>query len=185
MSGARPGPWERFAARHLNPERRIALYPPFWLMRIRVLERSEDWGRIRIRLPLGRLVRNGAGCMFGGVQACLADPIPALACLHRYPGYRIAAKRLEFDFVRVGNSDLILHFDFPKDLHETILRALAENGRADPRFEMVYTRADGLVCTRIANTVAIRPRGYVSSLETAAPAGKTETKTTSNTEETS
>ncbi len=152
-------------ARYMNPERRIALYPPFWLMRIQVLERSEDWGHIRIRLPLGRLVRNGAGNMFGGVQACLADPIPALACLHRYPGYRIAAKRLEFDFVRVGNSDLILHFDFPEDIHEATTRALAESGRADPRFEMAYARADGQICTRIANTVAIRPRGYVSHLE--------------------
>lgn len=172
MSGSEAGFWGRFMTRYMSAERRLALYPPFWLMRIRVLERSEDWDRIRIRLPLGPLVRNGAGNMFGGVQTCLADPIPALACLHRYTGFRIAAKRLEFDFVRVGNSDLILEFDFPDALHETIARDLAEKGRADPRFEMVYRRADGQVCTRIANTVAIRPRGYVSPLEAGERSGQ-------------
>lgn len=182
MSGSEAGIWGRFMTRHMSAERRLALYPPFWLMRIRVLERSDDWGRIRIRLPLGPLVRNGAGNMFGGVQTCLADPIPALACLHRFPGYRIAAKRLEFDFVRVGNSDLILEFDFPDALHDTITRDLAEKGRADPRFELFYRRADGQVCTRIANTVAIRPRGYVSPLEEGAQPKRPET--TTDTEET-
>ena len=178
------GIWDRVSTRYLSAERRLAFYPPFWLMRIQVLERSKDWGRIRIRLPLRRLVRNGAGNMFGGVQTCLADPIPALACLHRYPGYRIAAKRLEFDFLRVGNSDLVLQFDFPKEQHEAITQALAETGRADPRFEMVYVRADGQICTRIANTVAIRPLGYVSPLEAGARSGRESSNLIANTEDT-
>ncbi len=103
--------------------------------------------------------------MFGGVQACLADPIPALACLHRFPGHRIAAKRLSLDFLRVGNSDLILHFDFPPQIDASIRESLATTGRADPCFDMAYRRADGRICTRIRNTVAIRPAAYVSPLE--------------------
>ncbi len=157
--------WHWVLVNVLTSKRRLALYPPFWLMRIRVLECSTDWGHVRIRLPLGRFVRNGLGNMFGGSQACLADPIPALACLHRFPGYRVAAKRLEFDFIRVGNSALILEFDFPEDLQLSIEEELREKQRSDPCFMMSYRRADGKVCTRIRNTVAIRAAGYVSPLE--------------------
>ncbi len=103
--------------------------------------------------------------MFGGAQTCLADPIPALSCLKRFPGNRVAAKRLEFDFIRVGNSDLVLEFDFPEDTDRQIRTELAEAGRSDPVFHMVYRRKDGQICTRIVNTVAIRPQGYVSHLE--------------------
>ncbi len=158
-------PFSTFRERILTPERRLRWFPPFWLLRIEVLERSPDWSTVRIRLPLTRLVRNGAGNMFGGVQACLADPIPALACLHRFPGHRIAAKRLCLDFLRVGNSDLVLHFDFPATTDSAIREALETSGRADPCFEMAYRRADDRICTRIRNTVAIRPAAYVSPLE--------------------
>ena len=43
-----------------------------------------------------------------------------------------------------------------------IRRELAERGRSTPTFEYGYYRADGLQCTRVRATVAIRPRGYRS-----------------------
>jgi len=147
--------------RFLSDKRRLELFPPFLLMRVKVLELSEDWSRVRLRLPLNWMSANAAGNMFGGFQASLADPIPALACLKRFPGYRIATKHLECDFRRVGNSDLVLQFDFPVELDEAIRQELAEHGRATPSFDMHYVRRDGNICTYIKNTVAIRPKGYV------------------------
>ncbi len=149
----------------LSPRRRFELYPPFWLMRVKVIELDDEWRRARIRLPLNAVSANAAGNMFGGYQASLADPVPALACLRLFPGYRVATKRLELDFLRIGNSDLVLHFDFPDDMRETIRRELDEKQRATPCFTMNYIRADGRVCTRVRNTVAIRPKGYGSTLE--------------------
>ena len=147
--------------RFLSDRRRLELFPPFLLMRVKVLELTEDWGRVHLRLPLNWMSANAAGNMFGGFQASLADPVPALACLSRFPGYRIATKHLECDFRRVGNSDLVLQFEFPDELDETIRRDLAEHGRATPCFHMHYVRQDGNICTYIKNTVAIRPKGYV------------------------
>ena len=145
----------------LSDRKRLELFPPFLLMRVKVLELDEDWGRVRLRLPLNWMSANAAGNMFGGFQASLADPIPALACLKRFPGYRVATKQLDCDFKRVGNSDLILQFDFPAELDKAIRRELAEHGRATPCFTLQYVRQDGMVCTYIKNTVAIRPKGYV------------------------
>jgi hypothetical protein len=37
---------------------------------------------------------------------------------------------------------------------------LERDGRSTPTFEYGYIRSDGVRCTVIRNTVAIRPRGY-------------------------
>ena len=134
-------------------------------MRVKIDSLQEDWSSARIRLPLNWVSANAAGNMFGGYQASLADPVPALACLKRFPGYRVATKKLEIDFIRVGNSDLTLRFDFNEGQFLEIEQELKESGRATPCFEMDFVREDGKVCTRILNTVAIRPEGYVAPIE--------------------
>jgi len=149
----------------LSSRRRFELYPPYFLMRIKVIELAQDWSMARIRLPLNRVSANAAGNMFGGYQAALADPVPALACLKKFPGYRVATKKLEIDFIRVGNTSLMLHFDFDEKISRTIEQQLNEKNRATPCFTMSFVREDGKVCTRIKNTVAIRPKGYTSKHE--------------------
>ncbi|HKI61204.1 MAG TPA: hypothetical protein VKA31_02820 [Mariprofundaceae bacterium] len=134
-------------------------------MRVKVISLPEDWHQVRIKLPLNWLSANAAGNVFGGYQASLADPIAAIGCLHLFPGYRIATKKLELEFLRVGNSDLILHFDFSEDMRKLIRHELDTQQRSTPCFDMSYVREDGKVCTHIRNTVAIRPKGYVSHLE--------------------
>ncbi len=149
----------------LSVKRRFELFPPYFLMRVKVLELSDDWSMARIQLPLNWVSRNAAGNMFGGYQASLADPVPALACLKKFPGYRIATRKLEIDFIRVGSSNLTLHFDFDEQQEELIRQELEQHGRSTPCFKMSYVREDGKVCTEINNSVAIRPKGYVSKHE--------------------
>ncbi len=153
------------ALRFISAKRRFELFPPYFLMRVKVLALKADWSSARILLPLNWVSANAAGNMFGGFQASLADPVPALACLKRFPGYRVATKKLEIEFIRVGNSNLVLHFDFDESLADKITNELAESGKSTPCFEMHYVREDGKVCTRIKNTVAIRPKGYVGHHE--------------------
>jgi len=147
----------------LSEARRFAWYPPFWMMRVKVLELTDDWSHVRIKLPLTWVSANAAGNMFGGFQANLADPVPAIACVQKFPGYRVATKKLELDFLRVGSSDLTLQFDFSEQQAEAIQMELDEHGRATPCFEMRYVREDGKVCTLIKNTIAIRPKDYVGN----------------------
>ena len=143
-----------------SERRRFELYPPFWLMRIKVVEIDNDRRRIRIKLPLTAISRNMGGGMFGGFQASLADPIAALACARVFPGYSVWTRALKIDFLHEGTTDLELRFEFSSDLEQTIRDELAAKGRSTPTFEYGYFLADGRLCTRIHNTVAIRPRGY-------------------------
>lgn len=150
-------------AKFISPRKRLEWYPPFWVMRIKVLDLAEDWRSVRIRLPLNSFSRNPGGVMFGGYQASLADPIAAISCARVFPGYSVWTRALTLDFIRGGSTDLELRFDFPAEQEHAIRAELDDRGRATPVFEYGYYLADGTLCTRILNTVAIRPKGYVKA----------------------
>jgi len=148
--------------RFLSQRRRLELYPPFFLMRIKVLEISDNWDSVRLKLPLTMFSKNMGGSMFGGYQAALSDPVAALACAKRYPGTDVWTRHHEVDFRKPGNSDLELRFEFPPQLDAQIRVDLAMKGRSTPCFEYGFYRQDGQLCTWVRSTVAIRPEGYLS-----------------------
>jgi acyl-coenzyme A thioesterase PaaI-like protein len=152
----------RFIAnlKFLSEGRRLELYPAFAMMRVKVLEIGDGWRRVRIRLPLNSVSRNPGGVMFGGFQACLADPIAALACSRVFPGYSVWTRAMTVDFQKGGNTDLELRFQMDPLQEAAIAAELKDKGRASPTFEYGYYLADGSLCTLIKNTVAIRPKGY-------------------------
>lgn len=142
--------------------RDIEFFPAWWLMGIRVVENRDNWRQVRIRLPLGFFTRNPGGHMFGGSQANLADPVAAIACAHVFSGHAVWTRALSMDFREIGNSDLELRFVFDPAQEARIREELREQGRSTPVFEYGYYRADGVLCTLIRATVAIRPQGYRS-----------------------
>jgi len=144
----------------LSDARLLELYPPFVPMRIRVLEIAESWRSVRILLPLNAMSRNPGGVMFGGYQAALADPIAALACARVFPGYSVWTRAMSISFDHGGNSDLEMRFSLTPAQESAIRMELERDGRSTPIFEYGYVRQDGVRCTVIRNTVAIRPRGY-------------------------
>jgi len=151
----------------LSYARRMELYPPFWLMGVKVIEWSEDSHRIRIRLPLTWKSKNMGGSMFGGYQASLADPIAPLACSRIFKGYDVWTRKLVIDLHKPGTSDLELRFDFPQELEAQILAELEKKGRSNPVFEYGYYLDDGTQCTTIHCTVAIRKTGYLNNIGSA------------------
>jgi len=110
--------------------------------------------------PMAYVEGLGKTYMFGGYQASLADPIAALACVKRFPDYSIWTRAMTIDFVREGNSDLELRFEFDEKLYQEIKGELQQKGRSTPIFEYALYRDDGKICSKIKNTVAIRPKNY-------------------------
>lgn len=152
----------RFMARSkiLSDARLLELYPPFRPMRIKVLEISDNWRKVRILLPLNARSRNPGGVMFGGWQAALADPVAALACARVFPGYSVWTRAMTISFDHGGNSDLEMRFSLTPEQEAEIRIELERDGRSTPTFEYAFVRKDGVRCSVIRNTVAIRPKGY-------------------------
>jgi len=148
--------------RFLSQRQRLEWFPPFFLMRVKVVELTDDWQVVRLRLPLNAFSRNMGDSMFGGYQASLADPIAALACANRFPGHEVWTRAMNIDFVAEGTSDLELRFEFDPQVDQQIRDELAARGRSTPQFAYGFYRQDGVLCSRITNTVAIRPKGYVT-----------------------
>ena len=148
----------------LSPRQRLEWFPPFFLMRVKVVELTDDWQVVRLRLPLNAFSRNMGDSMFGGYQASLADPIAALACARRFPGHEVWTRAMSIDFVAEGTTDLELRFEFDPAVDQQIREDLATRGRSTPQFDYGFYRQDGTLCSRVNNTVAIRPKGYVAPL---------------------
>ena len=144
----------------LSEKKRIEWYPPFWLMHIRVVELSPCWRRIKIQLPHSWIATNLGGSLFGGFQACLADPIAAMSCLKIFPGYSVWTRSVHLDFQHPGLTDLELRFSITDEQEERIRKDLETKGRSTPGFEYGYYLTDGTLCTLIKATIAIRPAGY-------------------------
>lgn len=144
----------------LSRDTKLALYPPFWVMGIKVLELEQNPVRLRLLLPLNWRSRNTGGSMFGGFQAAVADPIAPMACLMAFPGYHVWTRHMAIDFILPGNSDLELRFTFDDEQLEQVRKELAERGRATPTFEYGLYRSDGQRCSVVHCTVAIREEGY-------------------------
>ena len=143
------------------PERKfLEWYPPFFFMRIKVLEISNNGRIVRIKLPLTVLSKNMGDSMFGGYQAALADPIPAIVCAKIFPGHEVWTRAQHIDFQQEGNSDLELRFELTSETEQQIIDDLAKKGRSTPTFEYGFYRKDGVRCSKIVNSVAIRPKGY-------------------------
>lgn len=146
----------------LSPQKRLEWYPPFRSMGIRITEMAEDGMRLHIKLPLNGHNKNLGGGMFGGSMASLADPIPAIVCGRLFPGYSVWTRHMEIDFIKEGRTDLELRFDFDEAQRVQIAEELERRGRCTPKFEFAYYLADGVVCAKIKNTVAIRKVGYTT-----------------------
>ena len=67
---------------------------------------------------------------------------------------------MQVDFEHAGTTDLELRFEFDPELEASIRDELAGKGRSTPTFDYGLYLADGTRCTRVRNTVAIRPEGY-------------------------
>jgi len=143
------------------PEKKfLEWYPPFFFMRVKVLEISNQGRIIRLKLPLTMLSKNMGDSMFGGYQAAVADPIAAIACAKIFPGHEVWTRSQHIDFQHEGSSDLELRFELSEKMEHQIRDDLAQKGRSTPTFEYGFYRKDGVRCSKIINVVAIRPKGY-------------------------
>lgn len=153
-------------SRWLTDKQRIEWYPAFWLLRPKVLELSPCWRQVKILLPHSWIATNTGGSLFGGFQACLADPIAAMSCIKVFPGYSVWTRSLYVDFKFEGLTDLELRFVMTPSQEQSIRQDLEQKGRSTPEFEYGFYQTDGSLSTLVKAKIAIRETGYSATKRT-------------------
>ncbi len=138
--------------------KKLELYPPFFLMGVKVIRVAEDFRHLTVRLPLRWYGRNHHSTMFGGFMAAVADPLPALLCAKLFPHCDVWTKRMSITFLRPGRTDLEVRMDITPEQIDAIQQELDGNGSATPQFEFFYWDQKNRRVARIKNIVAMKKR---------------------------
>ena len=125
----------------------------------RVTYIASDWSEVRVKVPLSWRTRNYVGTIFGGSLYGSLDPIFMLMLIKLLgPDYVVWDKSASIRFRRPGRSPLFATFQLgPEDL-SAIRAAVAEAGKAEPRFTVSLSDRAGEVHVICEKLLSIRRR---------------------------
>jgi acyl-coenzyme A thioesterase PaaI-like protein len=104
------------------------LWPPFLFAGIRVVELSDDYRYVKVRLRMHRWNRNYVGTHFGGSLFAMTDPFWMLLVLHHLGRDHLVWDQAgEIEFVKPGRGTVHAEFRLT-DEHLAELRSLAADG---------------------------------------------------------
>jgi acyl-coenzyme A thioesterase PaaI-like protein len=137
--------------------RLINFWPPFLVNSIRVLELSDDWSSVTVRLRLRFWNRNYVGTLFGGNLFAMADPWWMLLALHRLgSNYLVWDKAGAIEFVAPGKSDVYARFVLEESVVEELRAAAADGSKVLRWFEVDLQTADGTLIARVRKQLYVR-----------------------------
>lgn len=137
--------------------RGMNLWLPFLATGIRILEVSEGFDRVVVRLRRSRLTSNYVGTLFGGSLFAMTDPFWMIMMMRRLgPGYVVWDKAAEIDFVAPGRSSVTAEFVLDPAVVDEV-RAVADAGETVLRwFRVDVVAPDGTVVARVRKQLYVR-----------------------------
>jgi acyl-coenzyme A thioesterase PaaI-like protein len=159
----------------------VNLWPPFLFTGIRVIEITEDWSRVTVRLGLHRWNRNYVGTHFGGSLFAMTDPWWMLLALHRLGRrYLVWDKAGAIDFVAPGKADVYAQFVLEESVVEELRAAAADGSKVLRWFEVDVKTTDGTVVARVRKQLYVRlkpnERPGAAAIQTAGQASDKSTR---------
>jgi len=135
----------------------VNVWPPFLGAGIRLLELSEDYSHVRVKLKLRWYNRNYVKTQYGGSLFSMTDPWYMLMLLHRLGSdYIVWDMHAEIRYRAPGKGDVFAEFN----LDETRLSQIREKadrlGKYNPVFEIKIVDGDGTIVAEISRTLYVR-----------------------------
>lgn len=140
----------------IRPERLLEFYPPFLFMGAKVLDASDNYQFLHIRLPLRWYAKNMHGTMFGGFVCAVSDPLPALMCSRIFPKSEVFTKSHLVEFLRPARSALEVKIKISDKQVSEMKKHLDETSRATHTFEFFFKDKRGRDVAWVKNTVFLR-----------------------------
>ncbi len=120
---------------------------------------AEDWGEVRLELPLSWRTRNYVGTIFGGSLYSAVDPIYMLMLIRWLgPEFIVWDKAATIQFRKPRRETLHARFVIGDDELAAIRSALASQRSVDRTYVIELVDGSGTACTTVEKIIYIRRR---------------------------
>jgi acyl-coenzyme A thioesterase PaaI-like protein len=137
--------------------RMVALWLPFLGAGIRVLEVSDDWRRVRVRLRRHWYNANYVGTHFGGSLFAMTDPFWMIMVMENLGrDYTVWDKAAEIEFIAATREDVFAEFVLDPVVVDRLREAAASGDKVLHWFEVEVRTAAGQVVARVRKQVYVR-----------------------------
>ena len=166
-----PSFWRKIPPRWRPALLRVGLnwFPAYRATGARIVHISPELLRVRVRLPLHRGTRNGAGTLFGGSLYAATDPIYALLfAVHRGPDFIVWDKAAAIRYRKPGRETLTAEFAISDEDLTDVRAEIARTGSCERTFTTCFRDAKGIVHTEVDKTVYIACKQHYKTKTAAA-----------------
>ncbi len=112
-------------------------WPPFWAAGIRVVEISDDWGYVKVRLRKYWFNRNYVNVHYGGSLFSMTDPFYMLMIMQKLgKAYIVWDKTAEIKFIKPGRKDVYAEFRVSDQQISDYKQQLLTQDKIEPEFEI-------------------------------------------------
>ncbi|NJO88878.1 MAG: DUF4442 domain-containing protein [Chloroflexia bacterium] len=117
--------------------RLLSFYPPFFLLGAKV-RISEDYLKIRLRLPIRWYIKNNNGVMFGGAISMLSDPFPAIVFEKIFNNISAWTKGMQVKYLMPAKTTIEANIVISDEDIEFLENQLKETGKAEKTFNYYF-----------------------------------------------
>jgi len=139
-------------------------WPPLLGAGIRVLEFSDDYLHVRVRLRMNLLNRNAVGSHFGGSLYAMTDPFLMLMLLHHLGRDHVVwDKAAEIEFARPGKGDVYADFSITPELIQELRDEAADGTKVLRWFAENVVDSEGTTVAVVRKQLYIRRKRDAAS----------------------
>ncbi len=141
-----------------RPELMFNLYPPYWWTGIEVVDISDDFRRIEVRMDLTWYNRNYMGTQFGGSLYAMCDPFYMMMVIRNMDedAYIVWDKSADIRFRNPGRGTVSATFEIDESDLERIRRRVDEEGVVEPEFDVEIVDDSGTVIAEVTKRLHVR-----------------------------
>ncbi len=137
----------------------LNLWPPFWGAGIRVVNISEDFRSVKVRLNFRWWNKNVNRTQYGGSIFSMTDPVYALMLIGILrQQYYVWDKEASIDFINPGVSYLEAEFIITQAVLDDIVSKTASGDKCFPEFTTHITDKQGKIVATIQRKLYVRKK---------------------------
>lgn len=140
-------------------KRILNLWPPYLGAGIKVMEISENWDYVKVKLKKGMLNSNYFGTAYGGSLFSMTDPFYVLLLTNRLGrDYIVWDKGASIKYIAPGRTDVFCEFQLSEEQVEDIRAKAHELGKYEPEFEVDVVDLEGNLIAKAFKKLYVKPK---------------------------